>query len=128
VVSYVGIFFVGRYSWTQKEMDATCIRRTSPYSPLLELMDPAPKMTQFNGSLGFPSEYTGDPSPEVDAAWYRWSHIRYASIPEEEFRKLPGAEEHFQDSARLTPELGGGYLGFVEFNHHMHVSSTLPQG
>lgn len=25
--------------------------------------------TRFNGSLGFPSIYREDPSPEVDAAW-----------------------------------------------------------
>ena len=104
-------------------------------------MDPEYKLVQFNGTLGYPSEFTGDPSPEVDAAWDKWGYgesshavslvllltdlipsVKYASIPDEEFNKLPGAKEHFQDAAKLTPEYGGGYIGFLEFSHHMHVS------
>lgn len=119
--SYVAIFLAGRYSLSTINADRTCLRRSSTSSPVLKLMDPAPKMTRFNGSLGFESEYTGEPSPELDAAWNRWSVIRYASIPEEDFVKIPGAEENFMTSARLTAENGGGYLGFVEFNHQMHV-------
>lgn len=120
--SYVGVFFVGRHSFSEKEIDQMCLYQSSPYSPILKHMDPTPKLTQFNGTLGYPSEYTGDPSPEVDAAWDKWGYVKYASIPEEEFNKLPGSPEHFENAARLTPEYGGGYIGFLEFSHHMHVS------
>lgn len=34
-------------------------------------------MVQFNGTLGFKSEYSGDPSPEVDAAWEPWSYGKW---------------------------------------------------
>ena len=122
VGSYVGVYFVGRHSFTEKELDETCLWRTSPYSPVLKHLDPTPKLTQFNGTLGYPSEFTGKPSPELDAVWDKWAYVKYASIPEDEFMKLPGAKDHFQDAAKLTPEYGGGYVGFVEFSHHMHAS------
>ncbi|PVI04003.1 hypothetical protein DM02DRAFT_625320 [Periconia macrospinosa] len=80
-------------------------------------MEPKYKMVQFNGTLGYPSEFTGDPSPELDAVWDRWGYVKYASIPEDTFLKLPGADP---DAARLTPEYGGGYIGFLEVSHHMH--------
>jgi len=126
--SYIAMFFVGRHSYTNVEMDEMCMYQTSPYSPILKHMDPTPRLTQFNGTLGYPSEFTGDPSPEVDAAWDKWGYVKYASIPEDEFLKLPGAKEHFQDAARLTPEYGGGYIGFLEFSHHMHCLNMLRQG
>ena len=31
-------------------------------------------MVKFNGTLGFPSEFTGDPSPELDAVWDKWGY------------------------------------------------------
>lgn len=47
--------------------------------------------------------------------------VKYISIPEATFKKLHGAD---LQSARLTPEYGGGYIGFLEVSHHLHVSST----
>lgn len=96
-------------------------------------------MVQFNGTLGYPSEFTGpnygEPSPDIDAAWDRWAYgklcftfrglrltlvkVKYFSIDKDDFMKLPGADP---DAARLTPEYGGGYIGFLEVSHHMHVS------
>ena len=45
---------------------------------------------------------------------------KYASISKATFKKLHGAD---LESARLTPEYGGGYIEFLEFSHHLHVSS-----
>lgn len=45
--------------------------------------------------------------------------MRYASIPEATFKKLHNADP---ESARLMPEYGGGYIGFLEVSHHLHVS------
>lgn len=50
------------------------------------------------------------------------SIVKYASIPEETFMKLPGADPN---AARLTPEYGGGYIGFLEISHQMHVSRHI---
>ena len=47
--------------------------------------------------------------------------VKYASIPETTFEKLHGAD---LESARLTPAYGGGYIGFLEVSHHLHVSPT----
>jgi hypothetical protein len=100
-------------------------------------------MVKFNGTLGYPSEFTGpnhgDPSPDIDAAWDKWAYgeltsfpiilrnltfllVKYFSIDEDDFMKIPGADP---DAARLTPEYGGGYIGFLEVSHHMHVSSSI---
>ena len=32
------------------------------------------KLTQFNGTVGQVSEFTGDPSPELDAVWGEYSN------------------------------------------------------
>ena len=34
---------------------------------------------------------------------------------------MEGAKDAFKDSARLTPEYGGGYVGYLWFSHQMHV-------
>lgn len=36
---------------------------------------------------------------------------------------MEGADDAFKDSARLTPEYGGGYVGYLWFSHEMHVSA-----
>ena len=51
--------------------------------------------------------------------------VKYANIEEATFRKLHGAD---LESARLTPEYGGGYIGVLEFSHHLHVSSIEASG
>jgi len=47
-------------------------------APVLQHMEPGYKLVQFNGTLGYQNEYTGDPAkgptPEVDAVWEKWSH------------------------------------------------------
>ena len=106
-------------------------------APVLQEMDPQWEYVQFNGTLGHQTKWTGDPSPEVDAVWEKWAHgmsqyswarylipqllVKYASIPETTFEELHGAD---LESARLTPEYGGWYIGFLEVSHHLHVSAT----
>ena len=48
--------------------------------------------------------------------------VKYASIPEATFKKLHNAD---LESARLMPEYGGGYIGFLEVSHHLHVSVAV---
>ena len=47
--------------------------------------------------------------------------VKCAGIPEATFKELHSA---VLQSPRLTPEYGGGYIGFLEVSHHFHVSST----
>ncbi|KAF5866552.1 hypothetical protein ETB97_011437 [Aspergillus alliaceus] len=96
-------------------LDELCLSHTSAYSPVLKEISPELKLVQFNGTLGYPSEYTGDPSPELDAVWDKWGY---------EFMKLPGADP---DAARLTPEYGGGYIGFLEVSHQLHCLNMMRQ-
>ncbi|KAA8651038.1 oxidase ustYa family protein [Aspergillus tanneri] len=96
-------------------MDELCLYHTSAYSPVLKEINPELELVQFNGTLGYPSEFTGDPSPELDAVWDKWGYVKYASIPPEEFLKLPGADP---DAARLTPEYGGRCLNMMRQAMH----------
>lgn len=50
------------------------------------------------------------------------SKVKYASLPTKDMQKLPEA----MDSARLTPEYGGGYIAFLEVSHHIHVRACPP--
>ncbi|MCJ1381172.1 hypothetical protein MMC17_004281 [Xylographa soralifera] len=117
-------FYLGRL-FADRNLARRSIEHTSIYSPVLKEMDPKWKYVKFNGTLGHQTEYTGDPSPEVDAVWEKWAHVKYASIPEENFKKLHQPD---MESARLTPEYGGGYIGFLEVSHHLHCLNLLRMG
>ncbi|MCJ1315340.1 hypothetical protein MMC15_000657 [Xylographa vitiligo] len=106
----------------------------SDAAPVLQEMDPKYHLVQFNGTLGHKSEYCGEPTPELDAVWDKWAYVKYASIPEKTFAKL-GEETQKKlgvsmdmESARLTPEYGGGYIGFLEVSHHIHCLNLLRKG
>lgn len=43
-------------------------------APLFKQMSAELKLTQFNGTVGRASAFTGDPSPELDAAWGEYSN------------------------------------------------------
>ncbi|KAK0516889.1 hypothetical protein JMJ35_000044 [Cladonia borealis] len=91
-------------------------------------MYPQWRYVQFNGTLGHQTEWTGETRPEVDAVGEKWAHdllVEYASIPETTFKKLHGAD---LESARLTPEYGGGYIRFLEVSHHLHCLNILRMG
>ncbi|KAJ5959318.1 uncharacterized protein N7479_006468 [Penicillium vulpinum] len=108
----------------QPNVDDLCLHHNSAYSPVLKEINPELHLVQFNGTLGHPSEFTGDPSPELDAVWDKWAYVKYASIPPKEFLKLPGADP---EAARLTPEYGGGYIGFLEISHQLHCLNMMRQ-
>ena len=63
-----------------------------------------------------PSAAAARPSPDQES-------VKFSSIPAEEFEKMEGANDAFKDSARLTPEYGGGYVGYLWFSHQMHVNA-----
>jgi len=119
LATHYGVFILG--TWWRPNLARQCLEYTSMWSPALEHMDPEYHLVQFNGTLGHATEYTGDPSPEVDAVWENWSFVKYASLPEETMKKLPES----MDSARFTPEYGGGYIGFLEVSHHIHCLNVL---
>ena len=48
--------------------------------------------------------------------------VKYASFSRDEFAAM-GMD--LEGSARFTEEYGGGYIGFLEISHKMHVS-TFP--
>lgn len=43
-------------------------------APLFKHMAAELKLTQFNGTVGRASTFTGDPSPELDATWGEYSN------------------------------------------------------
>ena len=54
-----------------------------PAAPLFQYMSARPRLTQFNGTIGRASAFTGDPSPELDAVWGEYSNgeTRYENSP-----------------------------------------------
>ncbi|KAF9816938.1 hypothetical protein IEO21_03812 [Rhodonia placenta] len=49
--------------------DTRCARKLSVYSPAMDAVEY--HNVKFNGTLTWPSEFRGTPSPELDAAWKR---------------------------------------------------------
>ena len=53
--------------------------------------------------------------------------VGFLSISAEEFAQMEGSDAEFKDSARLTPDYGGGYVGYLEVSHKLHVRRQLPR-
>ncbi|MCJ1451359.1 hypothetical protein MMC28_001695 [Mycoblastus sanguinarius] len=95
------------------------------FSPAFEIVHDDYDTWRFNGTFRFNSPYKGPPSPSVDAAWDEISSgVGVMSISHDTLRKI-GASE---DSIRLPPESGGGYMGALEVFHQIHCVNLLWQG
>jgi len=103
------------------QLDRLCLNRHAYFSPALPDINPEYRVVRFNGTLDYPSEYRGPPSPEIDRAWQRLEDVRVMSISEEELIK----SGFNTDSVRLPEQLGGGYMASVEINHQLHCLNFL---
>ncbi|PPQ72879.1 hypothetical protein CVT26_003500 [Gymnopilus dilepis] len=81
-------------------------------------------LTTFNGSFDFPSIYRGDPTPQVDDAWFRISTgIRTTRLTLEQLRKI--GKEDTLSKVKYQEADGGGYIAAVEFSHQLHCLNLL---
>ncbi|KAG0159722.1 hypothetical protein PDIDSM_7246 [Penicillium digitatum] len=73
----------------------------------------------FNGTLDYPSNFRGAPSPDIDRAWARSINLGAVnvSLSDDDIRLL-GMDP--DTTVKLPPEDGGAYRVHFEFSHQMH--------
>ncbi|OQV01658.1 hypothetical protein CLAIMM_06972 [Cladophialophora immunda] len=118
VLSLLAAFVAGYHSRRLKD---DCIRLQSSWSPGLDAVREF-KTVQFNGSLGYPSPWTAEPSDEVDDLWDHFVYRAPMSISEEEFARL---DVESKALVRFPPELGGGIWADLEMDHQLHCLDLL---
>ncbi|KAF8877558.1 hypothetical protein CPB84DRAFT_1688693, partial [Gymnopilus junonius] len=81
-------------------------------------------LTTFNGSFDFPSIYRGNPSPELDDAWFRISKgVSLTRLTREELLKMGKADT--PSKVRFSEADGGGYMAALEVSHQLHCLNVL---
>ena len=101
-------------------------------APAIDEIDLSHHDVRFNGTIDFPSQYRGEPSPALDEAWEKitngpplksiallfplMSPVSMARITEEEFKSIP----HNPDTIRISDDFGGGYMASPEVYHQLH--------
>ena len=104
-------------------------------APILSHVPAQPQTWKFNGTFSHPSPYKGPPNASVDDAWdrlynctfiscyavcstdaLRFSLVNLFRISPDDLARIGGRPT----AAKFPPELGGGYLGFVEVLHQLH--------
>ncbi|KAE8380419.1 hypothetical protein BDV26DRAFT_290346 [Aspergillus bertholletiae] len=82
------------------------------------------KSITFNGTLDYPSEFRGAPSPDVDRAWNRSIDLGAVNVSlSDEDMKLLGVDP--DTSVKLPLEDGGIYRLHFEFSHQLHCLNFL---
>ncbi|ODA76938.1 hypothetical protein RJ55_07454 [Drechmeria coniospora] len=104
------------------------LKKTSSYSPLLDLVNLEPHAVRFNGRLhDNTSIYRLDPSPEVDKAWDDISAEGFEVITVDEAAVLQsGKSPRLSVKAPESWGLGdGAYLAQVDVFHQIHCLNEL---
>ncbi|KAF2636004.1 hypothetical protein P280DRAFT_473412 [Massarina eburnea CBS 473.64] len=118
------MLFIG-IRW-QLDFPRKCLKYTDQYSPGLDIVDPIPHKVQFNGTLGFPSPFTGKPSQEIDDAWAEHDTViektRFLTVTADELRDMGWDPA---DGVKVPEEYGGGYMAYPEVTHMLHCVNFL---
>ncbi|RDW72708.1 oxidase ustYa family protein [Aspergillus mulundensis] len=106
------------------DLDETCSRHTTHYSPVLSNVPIKYQRQRFNGSLLKQNIYRQDASPEVDAAWEAiGANYRPIRVPVDQAAMsgiTPG-------QVQISEAYGGGYPANIEGFHHLHCLNLLRQ-
>ncbi|KAH6664865.1 hypothetical protein B0J14DRAFT_238226 [Halenospora varia] len=114
------------YSLVFRQINGNCIRRTSVWSPALEIYDDEQFYLQrFNGALRDPNNYRGPPSEKIDKAWKEiiLPHKSLFRFTKDQLIRLNASEY----AAEYTEEMGGGYIAGLEVFHELHCVNMLRQ-
>ncbi|KAL8660536.1 MAG: hypothetical protein Q9202_006459 [Teloschistes flavicans] len=102
-----------------------CIKAQSMWSPALEATLPLRKV-RFNGTLDYPSEFRGLPSPELDAAWetlVNRESVGAFGLQEAEFLRLDQTLDW--NTTRLADYQGGQMFATLEVFHQLHCLNLI---
>jgi hypothetical protein len=111
------------FRFLSMELNDTCTRKMSTWSPALEIYNDDLILRRFNGALREPNQFRGPPSPSIDTAWER---ITYAGgglvrLLKEQLDKVNASEY----AAAYTEDMGGGYIAGIEVFHQLHCVNML---
>lgn len=95
-------------------------RKANFYSPAIDHINLKLETRQFDGSFVPSTSYSGNPSPEVDAAWEEITDIRIGRITEDELDNSRFSRDHVS-----IPDEEGGFMAHFEFEHQLHCVNML---
>ncbi|PLN86862.1 hypothetical protein BDW42DRAFT_546 [Aspergillus taichungensis] len=104
-----------------------CSKRTSPYSPLLDIPDLI-KYTDYDLPLFFnePSLFRGPPTPEREKLWEDTWHMGVIDVPADKLGAMN--KSHSGLTYKHVPsDFGKGYIAQVEVFHQLHCVHMLRQ-
>jgi len=117
--TFIGARFGGRWF---VDLDATCIRHVSQFSPVVQEVDIKYDVMRFNGSFMRENIFRQDAGPEVDAAWESLGvDYRAAAVPYE----LAEKSGLRLDQVKIREKYGGGFPANVEGLHHLHCLNLV---
>ncbi|KAI0927033.1 hypothetical protein AcV5_007676 [Taiwanofungus camphoratus] len=118
------VLFLALYTRTQSPETTQCVGLLSTYSPAYEAVEY--KTVRFNGTLDFPSPYSGPPSPAVDAAWDRITtnnSLRPIRVADRVLDKIYKSGR--ASNVQYHEEDGGESMGTIEVFHQLHCLNML---
>ncbi|KIJ66698.1 hypothetical protein HYDPIDRAFT_149571 [Hydnomerulius pinastri MD-312] len=117
------VFFV---LWMSNRSTCSYVLKYSPANEAIEYVE----HVKYKGSLHFVTPYrgdeSGDPSPEIDAAWRRVStDVKPTRLTEEQLKRMGIATSSSTVKFPEDSEEGGGYLASLEVTHHLQCLDML---
>ncbi|KAL9597002.1 MAG: hypothetical protein Q9219_005428 [cf. Caloplaca sp. 3 TL-2023] len=110
---------------TIKVDDLSCLKAQSIWSPALEATLPLHNV-KFNGTLEYPSDFRGPPSPELDDAWetlVNRQSIGAFGISDADFLRLNQTLDG--NTTRLGDYQGGQLFATLEVFHQLHCLNFI---
>ncbi|KAK3349067.1 hypothetical protein B0T25DRAFT_623934 [Lasiosphaeria hispida] len=120
------ILFLAAYSIKlHYPSDLACARQLSPYSPYLESEDLRYVEFMAQNHLMQPSPYRGRPTPEIEESWLKLWRVPTIHLPETKLAALNKTPA--SDYTHVSPEYGGGVMGFLDVFHQLHCLNLVRQ-
>ncbi|KJA17777.1 hypothetical protein HYPSUDRAFT_45945 [Hypholoma sublateritium FD-334 SS-4] len=114
--------FVFLFLWSRARRQASIT--TLPYSPSNAGLEFEKEHTIFKGSFRAPSIYRGQPTPELDEAWFNISSgATMSRLTREELIKI--GKEDTPSIVKYSEADGGGYMGALAVTHQLHCLNVL---
>ncbi|PYH40701.1 oxidase ustYa family protein [Aspergillus saccharolyticus JOP 1030-1] len=101
--------------------DQKCAEQLSAYSPYIGLVEY--EQVRFQGSLFDTNPYKGPPTPDLDAAWKRITHMAQLKVSAEDMLRLNKP----LTQVKVAETEGDGYAAGIEVFHQLHCVNLVRQ-
>ncbi|KAN0089749.1 protein of unknown function (DUF3328) domain containing protein [Hyaloscypha variabilis] len=104
------------------DLNSTCSRHTSKYSPILDDINISYNLVEFDGRFTKENVFRQGAGPEVDEAWKSLGVEYRPILLPDQLAVNSGLDKNH---VHRKPELGGGYPVFMEGMHQLHCLNLV---